>query len=395
MNSIRLLIACLAAIISPCSLPWASAADAGQTKPNVVFILTDNHGPWTLGCYGNPDIRTPHIDRLAKEGTLFTRAFAPNAVCSPTRATLLTGLMPSQHGVHCFLRAGGVQTGTNAYYTLREFRTLPKILSEAGYVCGMAGKWHLGANLQPHDGFTSWITMPRGDTRTMYGEEVIENGETRKEPTYLTDLWTRRGIEFVEKNKERPFFLYLPYNGPYGLGRWMLEPAKNRHAAYYADKPLPSFPREPMHPWLDATRAMHNNPVSIRRYAAEISGVDDGVGEIMAALRQHGLDRRTLVIFTGDQGLAGGQSGLWGMGDHTKPLSAFDCQITVPLVYWQPGRIKAGQRADIMVNHYDFLTSLMHHLGLENQLAAKPESPGRNYAPVLRGQTVPWDNVVF
>ena len=133
----------------------ALAADEGPTKPNVVFILTDNHGPWTLGCYGNPDIRTPNIDRLAKEGTLFTRAFAPNAVCSPTRATLLTGLMPSQHGVHRFLGGGGVQTGTNAYYTLREFRTLPKILSEAGYVCGMSGKWHLGANLQPHDGFTS------------------------------------------------------------------------------------------------------------------------------------------------------------------------------------------------------------------------------------------------
>ena len=87
--------------------------------PNIVFILTDNHGPWTLGCYGNRDVRTPHIDRLAREGILFTRSFAVNAVCSPTRASILTGLMPSQHGVHRYLGAGGAQIGPGAYNDVR------------------------------------------------------------------------------------------------------------------------------------------------------------------------------------------------------------------------------------------------------------------------------------
>src|SRR5436190_13237066 len=94
---------------------WARAADR---PPNLVFILTDNHGPWTLGCYGNPDIRTPHIDSLAAEGIRFTHAFSSNAVCSPTRATFLTGLMPSQHGVHSFLGNGAPQTGPDAYCTI-------------------------------------------------------------------------------------------------------------------------------------------------------------------------------------------------------------------------------------------------------------------------------------
>ncbi len=185
---------------------------ADERPPNVILMMTDNHGAWTLGCYGNEDIRTPNIDQLATDGMLFTRAFSSNAVCSPTRATYLTGLLPSQHGVHCFLRRNEAQMGPNPYCTIGEFRTLPKVLSENGYHCGLVGKWHLGANLTPQQGFEYWITMPHGGTSTFYDAEVIENGEVRREPKYLTDLWTEHALKFIRQNKQRPFFLFLSYN---------------------------------------------------------------------------------------------------------------------------------------------------------------------------------------
>ncbi|MHC4681159.1 MAG: sulfatase family protein, partial [Planctomycetota bacterium] len=244
---------CSAALTAP-----AGASSSGR-RPNVILIMTDNHGAWTLGCYGNPDIKTPHIDRLAEEGIRFARAFSSNAVCSPTRATYLTGLIPSQHGVHCYLNRNEAQMGADAYSTIEEFRTLPEILAERRYTCGLVGKWHLGRNMQPQEGFSTWITMPHGGTRTFYDAEVIEHGKVRKEPRYLTDLWTEHGVRFIEANRQRPFFLFLSYNGPYGLGASLNNPARNRHADYYADKELPSFPREPMHPWLFNNRQFVNN----------------------------------------------------------------------------------------------------------------------------------------
>jgi arylsulfatase A-like enzyme len=383
------ILALMVAVLAPLACP------AAERPPNVVFILTDNHGAWTLGCYGNQDIRTPHLDRLAREGTLFERSYSSNAVCSPTRATYLTGLMPSQHGVHTYLGAGGAQTGAKAYCTIAEFRSLPEILKDAGYVCGLSGKWHLGGNLRPQEGFTEWVTMPHGHTRTFYGAEVIEGGKVRPEPGYLTDFWTDHAVRFIGTNKARPFFLFLAYNGPYGLGESLLQPTRNRHAQYYADKELPSFPREKPHPWLSANRRFVNNVQAMRSHAAEVSGVDDGVGRVLAALKDHGLDENTLVVFTGDQGLAGGHSGFWGMGDHTRPLTAYDWTMHVPLIWRHPGRIAVGQRRDLLVSNYDFLPTVLDYLKLKDKQAEQPPSPGRSYAAALGDQPVTWENVVF
>ena len=382
-------------LIGLLALPPSPFASAAERPPNVVFILTDNHGAWTLGCYGNKDIRTPNIDKLASQGTLFERCYSSNAVCSPTRATYLTGLIPSQHGVHSYLGSEGAQMGPEAYCTIGEFRSLPQILAENGYVCGLTGKWHLGDSLHPQEGFTTWATMPKGHTSVFYNAPVIENNKVHKEPEYLTKFWTDHAVRFIEKNKDRPFFLYLPYNGPYGLGRSLLKPARNRHADYYADKTLPSFPREEPDPWLYNNRDYINNIESIRRYAAEVSGVDDGVGRIMAALKANGLDENTLVIFAGDQGLAGGQSGFWGMGDHTRPLTAYDWTMHVPLIWRHPGHIPAGTRSDLLVSNYDFLPSLLDYLGLEKEQADDPPSPGRSYAAVLHGESTEWEDIVF
>ena len=363
-----------------------SVASAQDRRPNVVLIMTDNHGAWTLGCYGNQDIRTPHIDRLAREGTLFTRSFASNPVCSPTRATFLTGLIPSQHGVHSFLGGGRLQVGPDARCTLDQFTSLPEVLRGNGYRCGLVGKWHLGDNLHPQEGLDDyWITMPHGGTSTFYDAPVIENGAIRKEPKYLTDLWTQHALKFIDQQagQDQPFFLFLAYNGPYSLGRLLLKDGRNRHAAFYADKEIPSFPRQKPHPWQLNNRDYINNPTSIRRVATEVSGVDDGVGEVMSALNKHGIDDNTVVIFVADQGWVGGHGGFFGMGDHTRPLTARDGMMLIPTIWRHPGKIRAGQKSDRMIANYDLMPTLLSHLGLAEAMPNTPKSPGVDYSPVL------------
>ncbi|MEZ6132905.1 MAG: sulfatase-like hydrolase/transferase, partial [Planctomycetaceae bacterium] len=393
-------------------------------RPNVVLIMTDNHGAWTLGCYGNKDIRTPNIDQLAAEGTLFDNALASNPVCSPTRATTLTGLIPSQHGVHCFLRGGRLQTGPEARCTLDEFTSLPEVLKREGYRCGLVGKWHLGGNESPQEGFDDyWITMPHGGTSTFYDAQIIENGKLRSEPEYLTDFWTKHAVKFIRQSSrhvprdespraepsikpaattqpkakangnhhsesdgydKRPFFLFLAYNGPYSLSRLLLREGQNRHTEFYRGKELPSFPREKPHPWQLHNRDYQNNQVSIQRVATEVSGVDDGVGTVMAALKANGLDDNTVVIFMADQGWVGGHGGFFGMGDHTRPVTAVDGMMKIPLIVRQPGRIAAGHRSQKLVANYDIYNTLLDHLGIEaKKTEGEPVSPGRSFTAEL------------
>ncbi len=373
---------------------WPAWADEPKVATNVVFILTDNQGAWTLGCYDNPDIRTPHIDQLAKQGVCFTHALSSNPVCSPTRATFLTGLIPSQHGLHSFLDSKFMM-GPEAYNTLEEFTSLGEILRDQGYTCGLSGKWHLGANMTPSEVFTYWVTKPDGGTREFYDQKVIEDGKLRVEAGYTTDLWTRRGVEFIRENRDRPFFLMLAYNGPYSLGNLMLNPARNRHADFYRDHRFASFPRDRMHPWQFHNKQFHNSQVAMERVAAETSGVDDGVGEIMKTLAELGLDESTLVVYTADQGWMGGQNGLWGMGDHTRPIGAHELMMQVPLIFRQPGRIPRGKECDFLVSNYDFLPSILGYLGLDEKLPTSPKLPGRDYSPALIGKETEWNNMVF
>jgi arylsulfatase A-like enzyme len=380
--------------LSLCSLWVAATALAQGAHPaNLVFILTDNQGAWTLGCKCNPDIRTPHIDQLAREGMRFTRALSSNPVCSPTRATFLTGLIPSQHGVHSFLDPKYMM-GPEAYNTLAEFRSLGEVLSDAGYTCGLSGKWHLGANLTPSEGFQFWTTKPDGSTREFYDQDVIENGQLRNEAGYTTELWTRKGIEFIETNKSRPFCLMLAYNGPYALGGMMLNESRNRHVAEYRGKDFMSFPIDSMHPWQFANKAFHNKQIAMERTACEVSGVDDGVGDILSALKRLGLEDNTLVVYTSDQGWMGGQNGMWGMGDHMRPTGAHEMMMRIPMIFRQPGKIVADQTSDLIVSNYDFLPTVLNQLGLGDKLPASPPSPGRDFSPVLRGQTIPWSDLI-
>lgn len=390
----RVLRAFAALLLTLVAGALSGGAFAATRPPNLVFILTDNQGAWTLGCYGNPDIRTPHIDQLAADGIRFTRALSSNPVCSPTRATFLTGLMPSQHGIHTPL-SPVFMMGPRACTPLADFTSLGEVLRDAGYTCGLSGKWHLGDNLRPSAGFTFWITKPEGSTQEFYDQPIIEHGKIRIESGYTTDLWTRKGIEFLEQNRDRPFFLYLAYNGPYSLNhKMMLAPARNRHAAYYKDRRFTGFPVDAMHPWQYHNKEFHNRQAAMERLAAETSGVDDGVGEIVAALRRLGLDENTLVVYAADQGWMGGQNGIWGMGDHTRPFGAHELMMKIPLIFRQPGRIPGGQVSDRIVSNYDFLPTVLSHLGHGSRMP-RQNSPGRDFSALLQGRSIDWEDVMF
>ena len=344
-------------------------AVCSAAQPNIVFILTDNQGAWQLGCYGNPDFRTPNIDALAAEGTRFTSAFANNAVCSPTRATYLTGLTPSQHGVHRYLRQGGLQIGPDAHYTLEEFTTLPEILDREGYVCGLSGKWHLGDSLNPQDGFSFWVTKPAGHSTGFLNQEVVENGEIKRVPQHLSQYWTDRGIEFIEQSQQadpqRPFFLYLAYNGPYTLSQAMLEQVPSPWSDPYRDHALPSFPRPTqIHPWQKGHHHLIGNIEAGRNLAGQVTAVDAGVGRIMALLKENHLDENTIVIYAADQGAVAGHAGFWGMGDHSVPLHSRDGTMHIPMIFRWPAVIPAGRTEDHVVTNYDFMPSLLSLLGL-------------------------------
>lgn len=368
--------------------------NAKTSAPNLVFILTDNHGAWTLGCYGNKEIRTPNIDKLAAEGMLFTRAYCNNSVCSPSRATFLTGLLPSQHGVHAYIPEAA-QIGPKAYDTIKEFRTLPKILSEAGYVCGLSGKWHLGDNLHPQEGFSYWFTKKGGHTTTFYNDDMIWQEKIYKESKYTTEAITDHAIEFIEQNREKPFFLYLAYNGPYGLGKVVQEEHQNRHTDDYRDKDMNSFPREKVNPWLAQNRFAVGNVKSMRSYAAAVSGVDDGVGRVMAKLKELGLDKNTLVVFSADQGLNAGHGGYWGMGDHSRPINTHEATVRIPFIFRQPDKIPAGKISDLMVENHDFLPTVLDYLGLKEKTPNAPPLPGKSFASVLRGNELKWEDVIY
>lgn len=400
----------------------SSAATFAAERPNVILIVTDNQSERLLGAYGNEDIRTPNIDSIAERGMLFTHAFAASGVCSPTRATLMTGLMPSQHGVH---NAMPSSFEIEDWAAVEEFRNLPRTLGEAGYTMAMIGKYHLGAPQKPQMGFDYWVTFPTGHTTSFYDVEVLDNGATYVlEGEHLTDFWTRKAVEFVSaQSSDRPFFLYLSYNGPYNLPPLVLEPPRNRWAAYYNEQ-VPRFPQEPVNPalrrlaieysnveallaergewwyeqsgdpdeataraadsWPWQTIGALNNKTAMIHLASQMSMIDDGVGRVLDALRTRGLEDDTIVLFTSDQSSAFGQHGLWGNSSYAQPHPAYMEHMQVPLIVRQPGVVPEGMTSDQVINQVDLFPTILELVGLGD--VTIEDSPGRSFAATLRNE---------
>jgi arylsulfatase A-like enzyme len=366
---------------------WARPAAARPT--NVVFFLTDDHGAWSMGAYGCPEFRTPNLDRLAADGALFSRAYAGTPVCSPSRMTYLTGKLPSGHGVYDAMLAVDCW-GPKSRRMLDGHATFSEVLAKNGYTLGMCGKWHMGDDGNPHAGFTYWCTSaPQGGGYK--DPTLVKNGSRVKINGFLTDATTDAGIEFIEANKERPFFLYVPYNAPHTS--YAYQPEEDRQ--WYADSKFSCFPHPPKHPQRRRSfEPHHGNRNSMTAYSALITGVDRNVGRVVRRLEELGLRENTLIVFSADQGWNAGHHGVWGKGNATIPFNMYEESIRVPLIWNHPGRIRSGQTIPAMVSSYDFFPTILDYLGV----TAPPrdrERVGMSYAPLLRGQNPAWRNELY
>jgi len=364
-------------------------ADLRNDRPNVIVILTDDQGYWAMGCAGNEEIRTPNLDRLARTGTRFENFFCASPVCSPARASLLTGRIPSQHGVHDWLRAGNRAEDRDGPGRPIEYLAgqtgYSDILAANGYVCGISGKWHLGDSLRPQKGLSWWAVKAGGN---YYDASIMRNGELYKEPHYLSDAITNNALAFLEARAggTSPFYLSVHYTAPHSP--W----SRKNHPSelwddYHANCPFTSTPVVPMHPWQAHTAPTGTDEKKRRGilsgYFAAVTAMDANVGRILDWLETHDLRGDTLIFFTSDNGMNIGHHGIYGKGNGTFPMNLYDTSVKVPAIMSRPGHVPEGGVCDNLVSHYDFMPTVLEYVGLG---PPPPGLPGRSFAPVLRGE---------
>lgn len=364
-------------------------ASKNPDRPNIVFFLTDDQGPWAMHCAGNQELITPNLDRLADTGMRFTDCFCVSPVCSPARASILTGTIPSRHGIHDWLRGGNAEEGGIEF--LEGIPALTDHLARAGYRCGISGKWHLGDSVHPQKSFSDWYVHRQGGG-PYYNAPMYRDGQAILVPEYITDNITDRAIDFLDSyaQDDRPFYLSVHYTAPHSP--WDPANHPDEYLDLYADCPFQSTPDLPPHPWI-RQQSPGPKPGGLSRekllqgYFAAITAMDANVGRVLDRLESHGLRENTLVVFTSDNGMHMGHHGIWGKGNGTFPLNMFEEAIKVPALMSRPGHLPEGKVCQPMVSHYDFMPTLLDYLDIEHPDADK--LPGSSFAPLLRDQEAP------
>lgn len=399
-----------------------------QKRPNIIFIMSDDQGAWAMHCAGTPELYTPNLDRIAASGMRFENFFCVSPVCSPARASLLTGKIPSAHGIHDWLRSGNVdaerfaaQGRENPYGGYRDERkpirylegqtTYTQLLAEAGYTCGLSGKWHLGDSVCPQCGFSKWYTMGKGGAYYYHGD-MVENGDIRVEHgKYVTELITDKALAYLEEMqggrksarwtagvaaggsaggpacRERPYYLSIHYTAPHSP--WGAEQHPQKWIDYYKDCDFASIPDVPDHPDL-TTGPVYGTPArreNLVGYFAAVSAMDEQIGRILDRLEELSLLEDTLVIFTSDNGMSMGHHGIWGKGNGTFPMNMFDTAVKVPFLASWKGHIPAGSLCSELVSAYDVFPTVLELAGIKQEAGDLPEKlsrfPGKSFAGLL------------
>jgi len=328
-----------------------------QKNPNIVFILADDLGWKDLACFGNPFNETPNLDKLAKSGIRFTQAYAACPVCSPTRASIMTGKYPARLQLTNFI--GGVRTDPKSPVLPAKWKpflgaseiTLPELLKQKGYSTGMVGKWHLG----DQDSVAPWnqgfdYSRMIGKNGLDYYNYSIYIDSYQKEfldhgTDYMTDKLTGYGVEFIKQNGKKPFFLYLAYSAPHVV----LVPKAEKLKKYFLK--------------YNKTEEKYNP-----NYAAMIESMDDGVGVIIQTLKDQGLLDNTLIIFTSDNGGLGLDE-LGPTPTSNAPLRKWKGHIyeggtRVPAIVSWAGKITPGKVSDTYFSTIDYLPTFCELTGI-------------------------------
>ncbi len=361
-------LTCAAVLAFVCLLSLSSARAAPQRPPNVVLILADDLGWADVGFNGRKEWRTPHLDRLAAQGTVFRRWYVAGVVCAPSRAALLTG----RYGIH-----NGVVANNDDLPD--EEVTIAEALKRQGYATALFGKWHHG---RPRPGRTVYVhPMDQGfdefygftnarDAWEHFPKQLWNGREQKPVQGYAATLFTDRGIDFARRHRNRPFFLYLPY-----IETHLHIEAPPEDVAPFRGR---FKERDPKHP-LNAT------------YAAMVTRLDREIGRLLAALDDLGLRENTLVLFSSDHGATfeAGNRGTSAFHDSNRPFrgqkrTLWEGGIRVPAAARWPGMIPAGRVSDEIVHMIDLLPTCLAAAGAAPDPGRPPD--GRNILPVLMGK---------
>ncbi len=392
---------------------------------NIIFLLSDDQGAWSLAPYGNPDVVAPALDRMAAEGVCFENFYCTSPVCSPARASIFTGEMPSQHGVLDWLGGGAVRKDayrdlpldrekaltdlipevrndpsrttvtyqdTVNYHKYMNYEHGPidylaghpfftELLQQHGYTCGIAGKWHLGNAMEAQKGFSFWRVVPRGGTpyqmpdRVVDGKPVISYG-------YSTDVIMDDAMAFLEERpKDRPFYLSVHFTAPHDP--WRKEDHPQELWDLYEGCDFSSMPNLPLHPDQVLKRSHPTSPEHrmemIRAHFAAISGMDRQIARLMEALEASGELENTVVFFTADNGVNLGQHGIWGKGNGTFPMNLYETSVKVPFLACGGG-LPRGARVRSLCSHYDIFQTVLDIAGIP---APEGALPGESLLPLL------------
>jgi len=371
------------------TLLFGPACATAREKLNVISIVTDDQAPWTLSCYGGEESKTPSLDRIAAEGARFINAFVATPVCSPSRATFLTGRYGTQLGVTDFLsqeeddQGFGLRPGTV---------TWPAVLHRNGYATMLAGKWHLGrapASRPEQFGFDRFYGFLGAGTLSMTPTFDFPDGQ-RKLNGCTADLITDEALAFIESKRAQPFALCLHFREPHEPYGPM--PETDTRALAALDPTLPDAPG------LDAAQIKKWR----RAYYTAVHAIDRNVGRVIAALEKHGLWDKTVILFTSDNGYNIGEHTIHGKGNATwiagglegpRRPNLWDSSLRVPLLVRWPGVGRPGAVIEDVVSNVDTFASVFGMLGIESPRDWKTE--GVDFSPRLRGQAQPPRDTLF